>query len=242
MIDCLGSSCEFARRWISLALADKSTLVQVTAWCHQATRHYLDCCWPRSQTQYSITGPQCVNTWTKWLTSCRQHFENNKNCVLVYISLKFINSGSVENTIDIIKFISCMQLSFSNKMLRKWTSKVQKVNCSNDGLPPSHYLKQWFISIAAYSYYIFWPGWIGSQKFGYAIQDILQNFVIIVSGSDLLYFGTKPLPESILPYHPIKLCETLFHFHKMSFGNLTCPPKKTHLICQISPILSWGNE
>ena len=27
---------------------DKSTLVQVMAWCHQATSHYLSQCWPRS--------------------------------------------------------------------------------------------------------------------------------------------------------------------------------------------------
>ena len=36
-----------ALRWIPWDLTDdKSTLVQVIAWCHQATSHYLSQCWP----------------------------------------------------------------------------------------------------------------------------------------------------------------------------------------------------
>ena len=52
-------SCELALRWMSLDLTDdKSTLVQVMAWCHQATSHYLNQCWPRSLSPYGITRPQ----------------------------------------------------------------------------------------------------------------------------------------------------------------------------------------
>ena len=39
---------------------DKSTLVQVMAWCHQATSQYLNPCWPRSPMPYGITRPQWV--------------------------------------------------------------------------------------------------------------------------------------------------------------------------------------
>ena len=39
---------------------DKSTLVQVMAWCHQATSHYLNQCWPRSMSPYGVTRPQRV--------------------------------------------------------------------------------------------------------------------------------------------------------------------------------------
>ena len=42
---------------------DKFTLVQVMAWCHQATSHYLSQCWPRSLPQYGVTRPQWVNTF-----------------------------------------------------------------------------------------------------------------------------------------------------------------------------------
>ena len=41
---------------------DKSTLVQVMAWCRQATSHYLSQCWPRSMSQYGVTRPQWVNS------------------------------------------------------------------------------------------------------------------------------------------------------------------------------------
>ena len=47
VIDGWGISCElFALRWMSSNLTDdKSTLVQVMAWCHQATIHYPSQCW-----------------------------------------------------------------------------------------------------------------------------------------------------------------------------------------------------
>ena len=55
-------SSEIALRWTSRDLSDKSTLVQVMAWCHQATSHYLNQCWPRSLSPYGVTKPQ----WVKW--------------------------------------------------------------------------------------------------------------------------------------------------------------------------------
>ena len=39
---------------------DKSILVQVMAWCHQAPSHYLSQCWPSSMSRYGVTRPQWV--------------------------------------------------------------------------------------------------------------------------------------------------------------------------------------
>ena len=62
VIDGWGISCEIAVIWISLVFTDdQSTLVQVMAWCHQATSHYLSQCWPRSLSPYGVTRPQWVN-------------------------------------------------------------------------------------------------------------------------------------------------------------------------------------
>ena len=49
-------------RWMPQDLTDdKSTLVQVMAWCRRATSHYLNRCWPRSPTlYYDVTMPQWV--------------------------------------------------------------------------------------------------------------------------------------------------------------------------------------
>ena len=50
-----------AIRWMSLDLTDdKSTLVQVMAWCRQTTSHYLNECWPRSMSPYGVTRPWWV--------------------------------------------------------------------------------------------------------------------------------------------------------------------------------------
>ena len=54
-------SCKIGLRWMPLDLTnDKSTLVQVMAWCRQATSHYLNQCWPKSLSPYGVTRPQCV--------------------------------------------------------------------------------------------------------------------------------------------------------------------------------------
>ena len=68
-------SCEIAIRWIKLDLTDdKSTLVQVMAWCRQAASHYLNQCWPRSLPSYGVTRPQWVKPlsdtiWLQWAGS-----------------------------------------------------------------------------------------------------------------------------------------------------------------------------
>ena len=57
--------CEIALRWMPLGLTDdKSTLVQVMAWCRQGTSHYLSQCWPRSMSPYGVTRPQWANYWS----------------------------------------------------------------------------------------------------------------------------------------------------------------------------------
>ena len=59
VIDGWGISCEIALILMSLDfIDDQSTLVQVMAWCHQATSHYLSQCWPRSLSPYGVTRPQ----------------------------------------------------------------------------------------------------------------------------------------------------------------------------------------
>ena len=61
MTDDWGISCKIALRWMPLDLADnKSTLVQVMAWCRQATSHYLSQCWPRFMSPYGVIRPQWV--------------------------------------------------------------------------------------------------------------------------------------------------------------------------------------
>ena len=63
-------SYEIALRWMQLDFTDnKSTLVQVMAWCRQATSHYLSQCWPRSMLPNGVTRPQWVNL------ECKQEYD-----------------------------------------------------------------------------------------------------------------------------------------------------------------------
>ena len=58
------SQAKIALRWTSLDLSyDKSTLVQVMAWCRQVTSHNLNRCWPRSLPPYGVTRPPWVKPW-----------------------------------------------------------------------------------------------------------------------------------------------------------------------------------
>ena len=56
----------------------KSTLVQIMAWCCQATS--LNQCQPRSVSQYTFTGPQAATVWS-------QNWQHNTNFAAPY-SLK----------------------------------------------------------------------------------------------------------------------------------------------------------
>ena len=73
-----GISCELALTWTSLDLTDdKSTLVQVMAWCRQATSHYLNQWWTRSRSPYGLTRPQWVNVLNCFYASAfrrRRHY------------------------------------------------------------------------------------------------------------------------------------------------------------------------
>ena len=50
---------------------DKSTLVQVMAWCRQVSSHYMSQCWPRFMSPYGVTRPQWVKqndiSFSLWL-------------------------------------------------------------------------------------------------------------------------------------------------------------------------------
>ena len=64
------SSHDNALRWMPQDLTDdKSTLVQLMAWCQQATRHYLSQCWLSSFLPYGIARPQWVKA-PHWWSGC----------------------------------------------------------------------------------------------------------------------------------------------------------------------------
>ena len=70
-IDILSISSEIALRLMPQDLTcDMSTLVQVMAWCHRATSHYLNQCWTKSLPPYGITSPQWIKSICNTSYSC----------------------------------------------------------------------------------------------------------------------------------------------------------------------------
>ena len=71
LIGILTSSKDNVLRWMPRNLTDdKSTLVQVMAWCRQATSHYLSQWWPRSLSPYGVTRPHWVKEGHIWSFRC----------------------------------------------------------------------------------------------------------------------------------------------------------------------------
>ena len=66
---------------------DKSTLVQLMAWCHQATSHYMSQCWPRSVSSYGVTRPQWVDGQ---FHLCWYHVV----CTIMFYPMFSVNSSS----------------------------------------------------------------------------------------------------------------------------------------------------
>ena len=91
-------SCELDLRWMSLNLTDdKSTLVQVMAWCRQATSHYLSQCWTRTLSPYGVTRPQWVK-WYQWRNWRNLHFFTKIHSVICLLcKVIFIQAWIFQN-------------------------------------------------------------------------------------------------------------------------------------------------
>ena len=83
---------------------DQSTLVQVMAWCHQATSRYLIQYWPRSLTPYGVTRPQWVKSlWPSdaiWWCGTGSALTQVMACCLKALSITW-------NNVDLSSVRSC---------------------------------------------------------------------------------------------------------------------------------------
>ena len=82
-------SCKIVLKWIPMDLTDcKSTLVQVMAWCRQATSHCLSQCWPRFMSPYGVTRPQWVKNqmWPQYVAYFKRE----------YITQQYVLDGVVD--------------------------------------------------------------------------------------------------------------------------------------------------
>ena len=137
-----GISYEIAPRWMPLDLTnDKSLLVQVMAWCRQATSHYLSQCWSRSMSPNDVARPQWVNSlWSReliwrhrcWLTLaqvkawCQMAPSHYLNHYWLIISQVRSNDSHPKAILQVIPQPSIIKLAW--KLLLKFHSNLPGAN------------------------------------------------------------------------------------------------------------------
>ena len=102
-----------ALRWMPQDLTDdKSKLVHVMAWCHQATSHYLSQCWPRFRSPCGVTKSQ-------WVKSTLKLFERRKQ--------------NKTNTWAAIQIIDTYMYIFGNNYTSQFWTNSFRIDLSNSG-------------------------------------------------------------------------------------------------------------
>ena len=114
-----------------------SIMVQVMAWCHQATSHYLSQCWPRSMSPYGVTRTQWVNTDNKMADTMQatflKNFLNENICILIKISPNNIPKGLVmlpDNNSASVQIMACCyhDQCWAWSMMSYGVTTAQRVN------------------------------------------------------------------------------------------------------------------
>ena len=93
---------------------DWSTLVQVMAWCHQASSHYLRQCWFRSLLVYGVTTPIWVNL--QELGPISQSVDELINQIFWKFSFYFNFNDSIS-----LQICTCHNSSAVVTCAKKWT-------------------------------------------------------------------------------------------------------------------------
>ena len=130
-----GISLEIAHRCLSQHFTDyKSTLVQVMAWCRQATSHYLSQCCPRSLSPYDVTRPQWVKQ--KWMNL--EGIPVNRVIYVICIICTEFGVSLVQNK---------QQISITTNNVqshKKYLTRLRKVNSLK---PDDAHICQWTASL-----------------------------------------------------------------------------------------------
>ena len=97
LIGIFRSSHDNTLRWMTQDLTDdKSTLVQVMAWCCEATSHYLSQCWLSSVSPYGVAGPQWVKGFMSlWKKNSLNLNYNYNNAIRSQICTCHVSSAAV---------------------------------------------------------------------------------------------------------------------------------------------------
>ena len=176
MINILNIFCEIAIRWMRQLLTDPlSKLVQVMAWCRQATSHYLSQCWPRSLSPYDVIRPKWVKT--KWLTFC-----------IVHLRMHFIVWQCLNFYLSFIEVWSSLQLICAHDDVIKWKHFqryrpfVQGIHCSPVNSP---HKGQWRGALMFSLIWAWTNGWVNNGEAGDLRRHCAHYNVIVMNSFEV---------------------------------------------------------
>ena len=187
MIDDWGISCEITLTWKPHDLTDdKSTLVQVMAWCCQVTSHYLSQCWPRweflMQSKYHYFISLLIHSSGKG-----HHFQTSYFCLLCTESILFYLAVMKLNGSVPVKYGIRLNMDEKYKDLKKHLGDLSSI-------PPAQLLLTEIggavvkVGVSSYFEIIDW------RLFWTKICMIFKHTVVFLLGAP----GSKPLVVNCL--------------------------------------------
>ena len=150
---------EYECRLTSLFTDGQSTLVQVMAWCRQATSHYLSQCWLRSLMPYGVTRPQWVKstgtqspselewlTWDTWpIASSFRTFRRARSVTVA--------------TVKSPPKISALPMNLQTRPQRRWRHRYRAALYRNPSIFTQVLRKLRYYS-SNWSWYIYFCIWL----------------------------------------------------------------------------------
>ena len=158
---------------------DKSTLVQVMAWCRQATSHYLSQCWPSSLSPYGVTRPQWVNVIELG------HTESSNGLVP---SVHYFSKFSL-GRLPKFAFVNTRLYMIKKKKLSKSTCPTASFTCP--GPSDSGYVEPWFNDDPNSGHHM--------ASLGH--NNLITNYEYYVTGSYLCLVWSTTIPWNLIEIH-----------------------------------------
>ena len=172
---------------------DKSTLVQVMAWCCQTRSHYLSQCWPRSLSPHGNTRPLCVNSlWAS--DAIKRHKSGSRLAILMAWSLMAwtnVNLSSMRSSdMHLNAILQNMMTSANGSIFRVTGPFLRGIHRSPMNSP---HRGQWR-GASMFSLICDWiNGWVNSREAGDLRRYSAHYDVIVMS------HGQKGKTRKIVP-------------------------------------------
>ena len=161
---------------------DKSTLVQVMAWCCQATSHYLCQCWPRFVSPYGVIRPQWANFHSTQSTVSFLPFDNSKWKLSAFANFLALDGGiCITHALFLFNFFFQGEYIAPEKIENTYirSSAVAQVFVHGNSLKVGRsWLTHWYLGVL---------DWILKMQFSVLFHWLVSSYLLMIMPSDEPY-------------------------------------------------------